>query len=320
VYDAGDGAAAIEKCGIPGPYLSQNQQGSTDRDNWQAWWLDFFQPAAPAFAVAPWVFARGNHELCSHAGPGWLYFLGPGSTLASGGGKQHACPDQDGEGPALPHLHFVEPYQLALGDLNLLVVDSANACDALPGFTDIYTAQFESLSEGIGDDGSHWLMSHRPTWGVEGDPNDPDVGCDGKPGGAQKQPNGTMNVTLQCALAGDAGKAFLKKLDLTLAGHMHRFQRLAFPATANRPLQYIVGNSGVDEGNYPPEGKFAQLVDGYQATGFAVSSFGFLELQRIDGSWREVVVALEPAAWQDQLKPCGQTDGNELCVESLAEG
>ena len=79
-YDAGDGATPAEMCEVPGPYYSQNSTGNQDADAWEAWWLDFFQPAAPLLAAAPWIVARGNHELCSHAGPGWLYFLGPSST------------------------------------------------------------------------------------------------------------------------------------------------------------------------------------------------------------------------------------------------
>ena len=42
------------------------------------------------------VDLRGNHELCSRAGPGFLYFLDPGSKLLGSGASQHACPDQDG--------------------------------------------------------------------------------------------------------------------------------------------------------------------------------------------------------------------------------
>ena len=30
------------------------------------------QPAAELLATAPWVVARGNHELCSRAGLGWF--------------------------------------------------------------------------------------------------------------------------------------------------------------------------------------------------------------------------------------------------------
>src|SRR5260370_28786262 len=42
---------------------------------WDAWNADFFAPAAPLFAAAPWVMVRGNHEDCSRAGEGWFRFL-----------------------------------------------------------------------------------------------------------------------------------------------------------------------------------------------------------------------------------------------------
>lgn len=50
-----------------GPNVN-NSTGNPDADAWEAWWLDFFQPAGELLTAAPWVFARGNHELCSHAG------------------------------------------------------------------------------------------------------------------------------------------------------------------------------------------------------------------------------------------------------------
>jgi len=145
-YDAGDGAEPSEKCGLPGPYLSQNSTGNPDADRWEAWWSDFFQPAGDLLTAAPWVFVRGNHELCSHAGPGWFYFLDASSDLPEGGGRQLACPSQDGEGPALPHLQLVEPQVLHLGDLDLVSIDSANACDQLPGLTDVYRRQLAAAA------------------------------------------------------------------------------------------------------------------------------------------------------------------------------
>ena len=42
---------------------------------WDAWNADFFAPAAPLLAAAPWVMVRGNHESCARAGQGWWRFL-----------------------------------------------------------------------------------------------------------------------------------------------------------------------------------------------------------------------------------------------------
>lgn len=316
-YDAGDGAEPSELCGLPGPYYSQNSTGNPDADTWQAWWLDFFQPAADLFAAAPWVFTRGNHELCSHAGPGWFYFLDASSDLAEGG-KQLACPSQDGAGLALPHLQLVEPQMLHLGDLDLLVIDSANACDQLPGLTDVYRRQLGQAAKRLRGRRA-WLMSHRPIWGIE-DAAETLYGCDGKPQSGPAVPYGELNQTLQCALEGETGASLLPKVDQILAGHMHRFEALSFAAPSHRPPTLVVGNSGVEEDTGPPDGAFAQTVDGASASGFSVDQFGYLELNRDRrGNWQGAMVAVDPAAWAPFLAPCAApvSADQALCVKTM---
>jgi hypothetical protein len=316
-YDAGDGSEPSELCDLPGPYYSQNSTGNPDADNWQAWWLDFFEPAGDLLTTAPWVFARGNHELCSHGGPGWFYFLDPGSDL-EGGGKQLSCPSQDGEGPALPHLQLVEPQVLHLGDLDLLVIDSANACDQLPGLTDAYRRQFSQATKRLRGHQA-WLIGHRPIWGIE-DAAETLYGCDGKPESGPAVPYGELNQTLQCALEGEVGAALLPKIDQILAGHMHRFEALSFTAPSHRPPTLVVGNSGVEEDTGPPTGAFAQVIDGAPASGFSVDAFGYLELNRDrHGVWRGAMVAADPTAWAPFLAPCATPD-QPLCVKPLGGG
>ncbi len=315
-YDAGDGATPAEQCGLPGPYFSQNSTGNPDADNWQAWWLDFFQPAGDLLTAAPWVFARGNHELCSHAGPGWFYFLDASSELPEGGGRQLACPSQDGAaGPALPHLQLVEPQVIHLGDLDLLVLDSANACDQLPGLVDVYRRQLMAAAGRLRGHKA-WLVTHRPIWGIE-DAGSTLYGCDGQPESGPTLPYGELNQTLQCALRGEAGKALLPVLDQIIAGHMHRFEALSFAAPSGRPPSLIVGNSGVAEDTGPPAGAFAQAIDGAAASGFSVAQFGYLELAKDgSGAWRGAMVAVDPAAWSPFLAPCtpGAVD-QAFCVK-----
>lgn len=312
-YDAGDGASPSEQCGIPGPYLSQNSTGNPDADAWEAWWLDFFQPAGDLLTAAPWVFVRGNHELCSHGGPGWFYFLDASSDLPEGGGRQLACPSQDGQGPALPHLQFVEPQVLHLGDLDLLVLDSANACDQLPGYTDVYRRQLTAATERL-HGRTAWLATHRSPWGIE-DEGATLYGCDGKAESGATLPYGELNQTLQCALQGETGKALLPKIDQVLAGHMHRFEALSFVAPTNRPPVLVVGNSGVAEDTGPPVGALAQTVDGAPAVGFSLAQYGYLELVREGGAWHGSIVAIDPTAWSPYLAPCvaGMVD-QALCV------
>jgi Calcineurin-like phosphoesterase len=42
---------------------------------WEVWQADFFTPSKPLLAAAPWIMARGNHEICARAAEGWFRFL-----------------------------------------------------------------------------------------------------------------------------------------------------------------------------------------------------------------------------------------------------
>lgn len=312
-YDAGDGAPVAENCGLEATYYSQNSPGNKDADSWEAWWLDFFEPAAPLLGAAPWVFARGNHELCAHAGPGFFYFLDGGSDLLPGG--QISCPEQQDGAPPRSQLVLLEPRVLALGGLELLLLDSANACDQLPGLAADYRRQLAGAARRLEGDAA-WLVTHRPVWGIDGTA-DPVYGCDGTASKAPALPFGQLNQSLQCALAGADGAALLPRLGLILAGHMHRFETLSFAAPTDRPPTLVVGNSGVAEDSGPPLGAFAQALDGSLASGFTLTQFGYLELDRKKaGGWRGRVLAVDPAAWSPYLEACG---GGEppLCAAPL---
>ncbi len=75
-----------------------------------AWYVDFFEPAAPLLAAAPWIMVRGNHEDCARAGEGWVRFLDrlPASAI---------CRDLTGI------------FLARLGDFGVVVVDGARAED-----------------------------------------------------------------------------------------------------------------------------------------------------------------------------------------------
>jgi hypothetical protein len=322
-YDAGDGAEPSERCEMPGPYYSQNSTGNPDADAWEAWWLDFFQPAGPLLAAAPWVFARGNHELCSHAGPGWFYFLDSSSSLEAGGGTQLACPPQDGEGPALPHLVFAPPRVVALDGLALAVLDSANACDELPNFTAAYADQLAAVAARLGElpaGTDAWLAGHRPPWGLDGAAEAPPFGCDGEPGSGPAPAYDAINRTLQCAFAAPEAAGLPARLALSLSGHMHRFESLDFAAGSGRPPQLVVGNSGVQEETGPPVGSFSQMVDGVAADGASVEAFGFLELERRPGGgWAGTMFTPDPAAWPPAVPLCAGAAAPRpfLCAAAL---
>src|SRR5262249_12935450 len=57
----------------PCPKGDKGCKGSPYGDNWATWQADFFKPAAPLLAAAPWIATRGNHEICRHrAGLGFM--------------------------------------------------------------------------------------------------------------------------------------------------------------------------------------------------------------------------------------------------------
>jgi hypothetical protein len=186
--------------------------------------------------------------------------------------------------------------------------------------TDVYERQLLAAAKRLrGPEKPAWLMSHRPIWGVA-DAAETLYGCDGQPQSGPAVPYGELNQTLQCALRGAAGAAFLPRLDQIVAGHMHRFEALSFAAPSRRPPTLVVGNSGVAEDPSPPTGAFAQTVDGATAVGFSVAQFGYLELTRnTHGAWQGAMVALNPAGWSPFLAPCATptTADQTFCVKPL---
>jgi hypothetical protein len=180
-------------------------KGSPHGDNWPTWQADFFAPAQPLLAAAPWIMTRGNHEICERAGAGFFRFLDP--TLAKSEAPP-ACTD------------FAPAYTANVAGRSFIVMDASdaddecgnNACDSAR-----YAAQFAGLKPAPGS----VFVSHRPIWGI------------GR--------NFTLNQTLQQALAAWNGK-LPDGIELALAGHMHMFELLSF--TDGRSPQLIVGTGG----------------------------------------------------------------------------
>src|SRR6266404_6596349 len=54
-------------------------------DNWTNWYYQFFKPAKKLLAAAPWIFVRGNHEICSQHGAGYFLLLDPRTGTACPG-------------------------------------------------------------------------------------------------------------------------------------------------------------------------------------------------------------------------------------------
>ena len=280
-YDAGDGGYGGATCGLQEPYYSQNAKNSPSPDNWPSWKADFFDSAQNLLPKAPWVFVRGNHELCSRAGPGWFYFMGPGSSLPGAGQAQTQCPDQgDLDSPpatAVKHITMIPPYMLALGVIDVWVMDTSNACDDLAtnALTVQYQAQYEQLANTVKN--TTWVVSHRPIWGV--------------PGGDFP----ILNKMLQTALAKSKEGKLPSAVQLSLAGHMHTFQSLSVLQGSTRPPQVVIGNSGVKLATTPKNGDYTETIDGQQTAFNAMQEFGFLSMSVGNGVWNGEVQGTDGA-------------------------
>jgi len=327
-YDAGDGTSEGENCDqAPGSgFFSQNAANAQPHDDWPAWRDDFFAAAGNLLSAAPWVLARGNHELCSRAGPGWFYFLDPSSNLLEAGSQVH-CPNPEARGNPFESVVLSPPYRVHLGSLDILVMDSANACDsfataAMQDFTSAYQEQFRALGALAPAHGRAWLMSHRPIWGVVAYDLNKSTGC------TTGDQLGCINQVLQNALVHGLSGALPATVELSLAGHMHHFQSLTFPGT-KWPPQVVVGNSGVALYGSGRTGLFQATVQDLVAEVFDIgtqvttaqgsqAAHGFLDITlQPEGVWSGTLI--NPAG-PLELARCGSASARQGAVCVLGPG
>jgi hypothetical protein len=256
-YDTGDlDDEDVPDVPLGAGYWSQNIEGSPIPDKWENWRDDFFIPAAHLLPAAPWLLARGNHELCSRAGPGWFYLLDAGSSLLGPGHHQESCPSQTPPGwrrgawPKPPALPFAgqpfptrtnPPFRIKLGGLDVVVIDSSNAADAVLYNYDAYLTQYRAVATMLANDPTPtWLVTHRPIWGI--------VTRD--KGGSLEAPYGFINVTQRAAVGTVFPNGFPPQVTAVIAGHMHRFQAIGFGG--HQPPHLAVGTGGMELSSVQP--------------------------------------------------------------------
>jgi len=237
----------------PCPKDNKGCFGSAAGDFWQAWQDDFFSPADKLLRTSPWLFARGNHELCNKAGKGWFNFMYPRR-------QPEQCED------------FTDPYSVSLGDFDILVMDSAIADDdkKVPSQVAKYTEQFKQLDNLTKK--PSWLLIHRPIWGlkeIKGHKN------------TLTSHELILNQTLQAA-SGDHLPDFIS---LILSGHIHILQMLSFEN--ERPVQSITGNSGTALDLPLSTEIIGQTIDNKKiADGTSIAKFGYMTLEHQNkGQW-----------------------------------
>lgn len=223
--------------------------GGPHGDNWETWEADFFRPATAALPAAPWLFVRGNHEICSRAGEGWFRFLDPRAF-------PETCQD------------YTEPYALDVGAQRMVVLDSGIAADEVSTDeeTERFRRQFAQVADLAGD--SAWLVTHKPVWGIIENKRGNQIEVD--------------TETFAEAIADDLPAA----ITLVLSGHIHLAEILDFRDGSGRPTQIVVGNSGTElDRNITASLTGMELKDVELDFAETVERFGFLTLEPVDPGW-----------------------------------
>jgi Calcineurin-like phosphoesterase len=248
VIDVGDYLYRENAC----PADFKGCSGTPHGDNWPTWDADFFTPARPLLAVAPWVIVRGNHEDCQRAGLGFLRLLGP-----------------QGFDPAAACIDHLPQYFISLARMTLAVEDDADAPDTsvVDKVVPTYKEEIAALAAAKPP---VWWLQHRPIWGVISGPLGLPVGG---------------NLTMVAA-AGSSG--IPSPVELMLAGHIHSFEAINYEPDDHVPPQIVAGFGG-DELDATPASLHGAIFQGSSGVhvkdGISIGGFGFLLLTRMENGW-----------------------------------
>jgi hypothetical protein len=249
VIHVGDYVSREQAC-PDGVAVCQNQLFG---DNWAAWDADVFTPLKPLLAVAPVVFARGNHEDCNREGLGYLRLLAPTPFDPAAG--------------CVPHL---PPYSVPFARLNLVVSDDADAPElsTVEASLPVYAREIANLAN---EKAPTWWVLHRPIWGLISGPLGVPIGG---------------NKTLIAAVP-EAG--IPAPVELMLSGHIHTFEAINYEPEPHVPPQLLAGRGGdlMDPTPANLRGAIFQGSSGVHVKdGLSVDGFGFTLMTRTAGGWR----------------------------------
>jgi hypothetical protein len=246
---------------------------------WDAWNADFFSPAAPLLAAAPWIAVRGNHESCNRAGQGWWRFIDP-RPLVAGRDCDDAANDAVGD--------YSDPYAVALGDgAQIVVMDSSNTDgDGIPP-DDPKAAKYRKLYVDMAALAARApytiVVDHHPLLGFAAAVSKTTEQTELKPG----------NLGLQSAFGALNPWLFPPTVQMLLSGHVHVWEQVSF--SSPHPTQFVAGFSGTQEDVVPippvlPDD--ATVAPGATAEAFSswVDGFGFMTLVRTGAQTWDVEV------------------------------
>jgi predicted phosphodiesterase len=213
-----------------------------------AWYADFFEPATPLLAAAPWIMVRGNHEDCARAGEGWVRFLDRLPVSAT-------CRDLTGI------------FVARLGDFGIVVVDGAHAEDPKADtgpLAGLLRGQLAEVAAKVPAEA--WLVTHRPLNSMRS-----------APGG---RTNEVDNAVQELAF----GNIMPPGVRMAVAGHIHFFQAVDFGGA--RPPQLVVGTGGDNLVEAPPLSVIGADINGRKVVNSVTySGFAYMVWDRTHDLW-----------------------------------
>ncbi len=253
--------------------------GSPFGNHWSTWEADFFNPSNELLKMAPWIFVRGNHELCARAGEGWFRFLDPRPFSGQ-------CSD------------YTDPYFVQVGQKKAVIFDSALAEDSQSPLDQVrkYSSQFKSIHESKNE--YQWFFTHRPIWAV--------LKASGE---SHLKSARSLNATLQAAI----GNYPLSGLELILSGHIHLFEAIRF--LDEGPSQLVAGNSGAALTKLPGEIAGVQVGGRTIRDAVTIREFGYMTLEKsADHEWDVIAHDMNGKV----LKQCSSQGASVACQSSLS--
>jgi hypothetical protein len=218
---------------------------------WDSWEADFFTPAAPLLAAAPWIVVRGNHEQCTRAGQGWYRFLDTAPWDTTGVKTCNLSANDNPASATSPELSgsYDAAYGVSIGSgTQVLVFDSnnisknaltsGNGSGSTFGQFNAYTSEAATIAGLAVNPSSQFNIwaNHHPILGFS-------------EGSVGATPTGGAPALLSVLEAAYPTTIFPPGINMVLHGHTHLFEAIDFApiptGTANGyPATFVSGNAG----------------------------------------------------------------------------
>jgi hypothetical protein len=273
-------------------------RGATWGYGWDAWRDDFFKPAAPLLASAPWLFVRGNHESCFRAGQGWFRFI-DAVPWTSERNCNDAANDLQGD--------FSEPYTAEISEHTQFIVFDSSKSSGKPYKTNDlafvkYQAQIKVAAQLAKLKPESFFINHHPLLAAA-------------PGKDAHQFKPACSGGLQSVFGSlEPDRLFPTGVSVAMHGHVHLFEAISFQS--NHPVSLVMGNSGsMNEGLAPnaiaPTDRVYKdaVVDNYASR----SEYGFATLDRMSDHGNEYWQLTEYTPKGQPVIHCRIQNGKSQC-------